>query len=128
MSLYAQLSCENIKNLPINCWNLIHQLALLRNVLLLLCVGVNAFGLFHGGNSATHPRSTPSKLIIRGEHGPVESISQGHQSIDCAHGLVLDKALGKLAENGLSDCGSVGVVVIVGRNDGPRRGEVLDVR
>lgn len=40
----------------------------------------------------------------------------------------MDEALGKLAENGLSDCGGVGVVVIVGRNDGPRSWEVLDVR
>lgn len=117
-----------VDKVSINCWNLIHQLALLRNVLLLLCVCVNAFGLFHGRNSATHPRSTPSKLVIRGKHGPVESISQRHQSIDCAHSLVLDKALGKLAENGLSDCGGVGVVVIVGRNDGPRCGKVFDVR
>lgn len=117
-----------IDKVSIDCWNLVHQLALLCNVLLLLCVCVNALGLFHGRNPATHPGSAPSKLVIRGKHGPVESISQGHQSIDCAHGLVLDKALGKLAENGLSDCGGVGVVVVVGRNDGPRRGKVLDVR
>lgn len=116
------------QNSPINCWNLIHQLALLRNVLLLLCVRINAFGLFHGRNSAAHPGSTPSKLIVRGEHWPVESISQGYQSIDCAHGLIVDKALGKLTVNGLSDCGSVGVVMIVGRNDRPRSREVLDVR
>lgn len=117
-----------IDKVSIDCWNLVHQLALLRNVLLLLCVCVNAFGLFHGRDSAAHPRCTPGKLVIRGKHGPVERISQGHQPIDCAHGLVLDKTLGKLTENGLSDCGGVGVVVVVGRNDGPRRGKVLDVR
>lgn len=95
---------------------------------MLLCVRINAFGFFHGRDSATHPGSTASKLIIRGKHGPVESISQGHKSIDCAHGFIVDEALGKLAENGLSDCGGVGVVVIVGRNDGPRSWEILDMR
>lgn len=106
-------------DLPIDCWNLIGQLALLGNVLLPLDICINALSLLHRGDSSTHPGGTASKLVVGGEHRPVESISQGHQSIDGAHGLVVDEALGKLTKNGLSGSCGIGVVVVVGRDDGP---------
>jgi hypothetical protein len=40
----------------------------------------------------------------------------------------VNKALRKLAEDGLSWCGGIGVVMVVGRNDGPRGGEFIFIR
>lgn len=80
------------RDIRINSRNRPSQLSL--SFLLLLesiGVSVNAPGLLKGGNTAAHVSCATGKFVVRGKHGPVKSVLERHETVDCADCCLLEE-------------------------------------